>query len=430
MVETPYVDRPSMVDGCRPRAPSTGRPPYRCPRGRRADRTGRRRSRPSAATVVVATGHGLAALFEAEGAAVVAGPNPSTAEILAAIRAHRRDPGRGAARRRRAPRAPPTAAAAEARGEGIRVVDRADPVAGAGAGRARRTRRRPALRGRRDRDGRGGRRLPVRRGDPRQPRGAHGRRPLPAGRRAGAGRGRGQPDRLPTSPQTCRDLLDRLLAGGGELVTLLTGAQAPDDLADRSARAPRPALAVRGGRRSTTAASRTTRCWSASSERRSRRSTSRHADRRWARVVGDKTGARRSRTHLELRTVGDLLYHFPRRYDERGEHTEIRTLRSASRSPCWPRCGRRTSARSAAASDTAAGGDRRRRLRRRADPDVLRQRKQVWRERDLRPGRWGMFAGTVTEFRGKRQLNCPDYVLLATIPTARRPARSRSSPAR
>jgi uncharacterized protein len=30
--------------------------------------------------------------------------------------------------------------------------------------------------------------------------------------------------------QTCRQLLDRMLAGGGELVTLVTGAQAPDGL--------------------------------------------------------------------------------------------------------------------------------------------------------------------------------------------------------
>ena len=37
---------------------------------------------------------------------------------------------------------------------------------------------------------------------------------------------------------------------------------------------------------------------------------------------------------------------------------------------------------------------------------------QAWRERDLRPGRWGLFAGKVTEFRGKRQLNGPDYMLL------------------
>jgi dihydroxyacetone kinase-like predicted kinase len=32
--------------------------------------------------------------------------------------------------------------------------------------------------------------------------------------------------------QTCRDLLDRLLGGGGELVTLLIGADAPADLAE------------------------------------------------------------------------------------------------------------------------------------------------------------------------------------------------------
>ena len=31
---------------------------------------------------------------------------------------------------------------------------------------------------------------------------------------------------------TCRELLDRLLAGGGELVTLITGAEAPGDLGD------------------------------------------------------------------------------------------------------------------------------------------------------------------------------------------------------
>src|SRR3954462_4295195 len=37
---------------------------------------------------------------------------------------------------------------------------------------------------------------------------------------------------------------------------------------------------------------------------------------------------------------------------------------------------------------------------------------QAWRERDLKTGRWGLFAGKVTEFRGKRQLNGPDYMLL------------------
>src|SRR5207245_9018414 len=42
-------------------------------------------------------------------------------------------------------------------------------------------------------------------------------------------------------------------------------------------------------------------------------------------VVGEKT-AKALGAHLERQTVGDLLYHCPRRYDERGEHTDIRSL--------------------------------------------------------------------------------------------------------
>ena len=34
-------------------------------------------------------------------------------------------------------------------------------------------------------------------------------------------------------------------------------------------------------------------------------------------LVGDKT-AKALAAHLDLHTVGDLIYHFPRRYDERG----------------------------------------------------------------------------------------------------------------
>src|SRR5262245_4152762 len=43
------------------------------------------------------------------------------------------------------------------------------------------------------------------------------------------------------------------------------------------------------------------------------------------RAVGDKT-AKALAKHLDLNTVGDLLYHFPRRYEQRGEHTDIRAL--------------------------------------------------------------------------------------------------------
>ncbi len=76
------------------------------------------------AAVVVAAGAGLVALFGAEGARVVGG-NPSTGELLAAIRGYRRRPGRGAAQRprhrgggrrgRRARRRPPVSGSASCR---------------------------------------------------------------------------------------------------------------------------------------------------------------------------------------------------------------------------------------------------------------------------------------------------------------------------
>ena len=47
--------------------------------------------------------------------------------------------------------------------------------------------------------------------------------------------------------------------------------------------------------------------------------------RRWPKVLGGKTAKALAKA-LDLQTVGDLLYHFPRRYDERGEHTDMRAL--------------------------------------------------------------------------------------------------------
>jgi len=125
-------------------------------------------------------------------------------------------------------------------------------------------------------------------------------------------------------------------------------------------------------------------------------------------VLGDKT-AKALDKHLDLRTAGDLIYHFPRRYDERGEHTDIRSLsvgedvtvlgqvRRATTRPMRQRSGKLLEV----LVEDGAGGVL-----------TLTFFNQAWRERDLRPGRWGLFAGKVTEFRGKRQLNGPDYMLL------------------
>ncbi len=125
-------------------------------------------------------------------------------------------------------------------------------------------------------------------------------------------------------------------------------------------------------------------------------------------VLGAAT-AKALATHLDLHTAGDLIYHFPRRYDQRGEHTDMRELqvgeqvtllaqvRSATVRPMRARKGTMleiTLGDGSGATLTCTFFN------------------QAWRERELRTGRWGLFAGKVTDFRGKRQLNGPAYQLL------------------
>ncbi|MEU1811419.1 ATP-dependent DNA helicase RecG [Micromonospora aurantiaca (nom. illeg.)] len=126
-------------------------------------------------------------------------------------------------------------------------------------------------------------------------------------------------------------------------------------------------------------------------------------------LIGERT-AKALAGHLDLHTAGDLIYHFPRRYDERGEHTDIRSLdvgeqvtvlAQVQRTAVRPMRQRRGNLLEVTVGDGSGG--------------VLTCTffgNQAWRERELRPGRWGLFAGKVTEFRGKRQLNGPEYVLL------------------
>jgi dihydroxyacetone kinase-like predicted kinase len=186
-------------------------------------------ARPRRATVVVATGRGLAALFEAEGAVVVDGPNPSTAEILAAIRAT------GGSRVVVLPDVAATqgtasAAAHEARRHNIRVsvVPTRSPVQALAALAVRDA-------GRRFDDDVIA--MAEAAGACRYAEVTYASREAItiAGRcQAGdvLGLVEGEVNIIGTDlGQTCRDLLDRLLAAGGELVTLLTGKQAPADLA-------------------------------------------------------------------------------------------------------------------------------------------------------------------------------------------------------
>ena len=126
-------------------------------------------------------------------------------------------------------------------------------------------------------------------------------------------------------------------------------------------------------------------------------------------VLGDRT-AKALATHLELHTAGDLIYHFPRRYDERGEHTDMNRLdigeqvtilaqvQSVSVKPMRARKGNMLEITIGDGSGATLS---------------CTFFNQAWRERELQRGRWGLFAGKVTDFRGKRQLNGPAYQLLS-----------------
>lgn len=127
-----------------------------------------------------------------------------------------------------------------------------------------------------------------------------------------------------------------------------------------------------------------------------------------SKLVGEKT-AKALAVHLDLYTAGDLLFHVPRRYDQRGEHTDMRTLEIGEqvtvlaqvlRTTTRPMRQRRGNMLEVVVGDGEGG------------QLVLTYFQQAWRERDLRPGRWGLFAGKVSDFRGRRQLNSPEYVLL------------------
>jgi ATP-dependent DNA helicase RecG len=123
-------------------------------------------------------------------------------------------------------------------------------------------------------------------------------------------------------------------------------------------------------------------------------------------VLGGKTA--KALGALELVTVEDLLRHYPRRYAERGELSDLSSLvvdehvtvvADIAKVTNRPMRNRRGSLLEVVVTDGRG------RL-------TLTFFNQAWRERQLRPGRRGLFSGKVGEFRGDRQLAHPEYVLL------------------
>ncbi|MPV36240.1 ATP-dependent DNA helicase RecG [Georgenia subflava] len=124
--------------------------------------------------------------------------------------------------------------------------------------------------------------------------------------------------------------------------------------------------------------------------------------------LGPKTG--KALGKLGLRTVEDLLRHYPRRYGDRGRLTALAELRTGEHVTVIAR---------------VAGNDLR--AMRNRSGAILTVRitdgteeltltffgkhrgSLEYHERRLRPGATGMFTGTVSLYRGARQLTHPDY---------------------
>ncbi len=121
--------------------------------------------------------------------------------------------------------------------------------------------------------------------------------------------------------------------------------------------------------------------------------------------LGDRTATALFKA-LEIETVGDLLRHYPRRYVMRGELSNISELQEGEEATVLAEVAavhvRRASGRTILEVVVTDGSAKL----------SLTFFNQAWRERELRVGRTGMFAGKVGVFNGKRQLSHPEYQLI------------------
>jgi ATP-dependent DNA helicase RecG len=136
-------------------------------------------------------------------------------------------------------------------------------------------------------------------------------------------------------------------------------------------------------------------------------------------AVGGKTATALERA-FGMRTVGDLLAHYPRRYARRGELTPISSLPVGEPVTI--------------VAEVVRAGERRMQNRKGSLLEVLISDgqgtlsltffNQAWRIKDLHPGRRGIFAGKVGEYRGTKQLAHPDYELFDDEDAARENAQA------
>ena len=124
-------------------------------------------------------------------------------------------------------------------------------------------------------------------------------------------------------------------------------------------------------------------------------------------VLGDRT-TKVLKDLYGYTTVGDLLHHYPRRYLVRGELSNISELNEGDEvtilAEVFSATSRRLHARKGNILEVIVTDG--------SAKLSLTFFNQAWREKDLKVGKQGLFAGKVGVFNGKRQLAHPDYELI------------------
>lgn len=123
-------------------------------------------------------------------------------------------------------------------------------------------------------------------------------------------------------------------------------------------------------------------------------------------LIGGKTASVFA-SSLGLITADDLLRHYPRRYAERGQLTDLGQIADGDSVTIVaeiksvtsrPMSAKRGSILEVSVTDGV-------------QELVITYFNQKWRDKDLRTGRKGLFAGQVSSYRGRRQLAHPHYEL-------------------
>ena len=124
-------------------------------------------------------------------------------------------------------------------------------------------------------------------------------------------------------------------------------------------------------------------------------------------VVDDRT-AKVLETTFGYKTITDLIHHYPRRYLVRGELSDIAELKEGDEvtvlAEIFSSSSRKLHARKGSILEVIVTDG--------SAKMSLTFFNQAWREKDLRVGRQGLFAGKVGVFNGKRQLAHPDYEMI------------------